>query len=74
MLQSWEWGRGKFDFDQLSEKIELFAWLHLFRLVETREDQFQNKIVQNGPSLQILENWAQKYLIYFWQKKWSFVC
>ena len=32
----------------------------------SQEDHFQKKIVQNGPSL-------QKYFIYFWQKKWSFV-
>ena len=40
-----------------------------------RKDHFR-KIVQNGPSLQILYNWAHKYLnIYFWQKNGRlFVC
>ena len=42
-------------------------------LREQWDDHFQKKFVQNGLSLQILSNWAQKYFIYFWQKKWSFV-
>ena len=43
-------------FDQLPEKIELFAWWHFFRLVERIILIFC--FVQNGLSLQILSNWA----------------
>ena len=64
--------RGKFDFDHRFAFLTNFLKRQNFlpRLVERI---IFKKIVQNGPSLQILSNWGQKYFIYFWQKQLSFV-
>ena len=58
-------------FDQLPKKIELFAWWYLFRLVK-RIIFF--KLSKTDLPFRFCKKVAQKYFIYFWQKKWTYVC